>query len=179
MVAIMGTSTCHVMNHERVRRRARDVRCRARRSRPGCGAEAGQSGVGDIFGWYVDHFVGARYHEEAAAASRRCTTTSPQLAAEQEVGEHGLVALDWESGNRSVLVDHELGGLIVGLTLGTRPPDVIPRARGGDRVRRAHVVETLEAAGVPVREIVVASGLMQNRFVMQIYADVLRTPATP
>ena len=177
MVAIMGTSTCHVMNHEAFA----DV--------PGmCGAvlggitpglwgfEAGQSGVGDIFGWFVDHFVGARYHEQAAERGLSLHDHLSRLAGEQEVGEHGLVALDWESGNRSVLVDHELSGLIVGLTLGTRPPDVYRALVEATAFGARTIVETLEAAGVPVREIVVAGGLMQNRFVMQIYADVLRRP---
>src|SRR4051812_21694579 len=104
MVAIMGTSTCHVMNHDTLA----EV--------PGmCGVvdggivsgvygyEAGQSGVGDIFGWLTE-FAG-RSHDELS-----------EQAAQQSVGEHGLVALDWLSGNRSVLVDHELSGVIVGLT---------------------------------------------------------------
>ena len=99
-----------------------------------------------------------------------------RLADEQEVGDHGLVALDWESGNRSVLVDHELSGLIVGLTLGTRPPDVYRALVEATAFGARTIVETLEASGVPVKEIVVAGGLMQNRFVMQIYADVLRRP---
>src|SRR3954453_6122446 len=109
---IMGPSPCHVMNGDTLH----EV--------PGmCGVvdggitaglygyEAGQSGVGDIFGWLTD-FAG-RSHEELS-----------EQAAEQGVGEHGLVALDWLSGNRSVLVDHELSGLIVGLTLQTKPHEV-------------------------------------------------------
>jgi L-ribulokinase len=177
MVAIMGTSTCHVMNHESVA----DV--------PGmCGAvlggitpglwgyEAGQSGVGDIFAWLVDHFVSARYHEEAAARGLSLHDHLSRLAEEQAVGEHGLVALDWESGNRSVLVDHELSGLIVGLTLGTRPPDVYRALVEATAFGARTIVETLETSGVPVNEIVVAGGLLKNRFVMQIYANVLRRP---
>ena len=177
MVAIMGTSTCHVMNHESFA----DV--------PGmCGAvlggitpglwgfEAGQSGVGDIFGWLVDHFVGARYHEEAAERGLSLHEHLSRQAEEQAVGEHGLVALDWESGNRSVLVDHELSGLIVGLTLGTRPPDVYRALVEATAFGARTIIETLEAADVPVKDIVVAGGLLKNRFVMQIYADVLRRP---
>jgi L-ribulokinase len=177
MVAIMGTSTCHVMNHDGLA----DV--------PGmCGAvlggitpglwgfEAGQSGVGDIFGWFVDHFVGAEYHEAAAGRGQSLHEHLSELAAEQAVGEHGLVALDWQSGNRSVLVDHELSGLIVGLTLGTRPPDVYRALVEATAFGSRTIVETLEQSGVPVKEIVVAGGLVKNRFVMQIYADVLRRP---
>ncbi|MEY4320567.1 MAG: L-ribulokinase, partial [Actinomycetota bacterium] len=118
MVAIMGTSTCHVMNGNVLR----EV--------PGmCGVvdggiisgyfgyEAGQSGVGDIFAWYVNNQVPGSYHDEAKALGKSVHEHLTDLAAEQAVGEHGLVALDWHSGNRSVLVDHELSGLMVGSTL--------------------------------------------------------------
>jgi L-ribulokinase len=140
------------------------------------GFEAGQSGVGDIFGWFVDHFVGARYHEEAAAAGLSLHDHLSQQARQQAVGEHGLIALDWESGNRSVLVDHELSGLILGLTLSTRPPDVYRALVEATAFGTRTIVETLEASGVPVKEIVTAGGLVKNRFVMQIYADVLQRP---
>jgi L-ribulokinase len=76
------------------------------------GYEAGQSGVGDIFG----HFVHTIAHDSHDRLTR--------LAAQQAVGEHGLIALDWHSGNRSVLVDHELSGLLIGETLSTQPEDV-------------------------------------------------------
>jgi L-ribulokinase len=177
MVAIMGTSTCHVMNGEA----PVDV--------PGmCGAvlggitpglwgfEAGQSGVGDIFGWFVDHLVGPEYHEEAERRGVSLHTHLSELASEQEVGEHGLVALDWESGNRSVLVDHDLSGVIVGLTLGTRPPDIYRALVEATAFGTRKIVETFEHSGVPVDDFVVAGGLLKNRFVMQIYADVLRRP---
>ena len=86
------------------------------------GYEAGQSGVGDIFGWFVENCVPPAYAETAAGrASLHEHLTA--LAAAQPVGEHGLVALDWHSGNRSVLVDHDLSGVIVGQTLATRPED--------------------------------------------------------
>ena len=115
------------------------MRRRARRDHPGLwGYEAGQSGVGDIFGWFVEHFVPPRYHEEAAARGLDLHGHLSELAGEQEVGEHGLVALDWQSGNRSVLVDHELSGLIVGLTLSTRAGGRLPGADRGDGVRHAH-----------------------------------------
>jgi L-ribulokinase len=177
MVAIMGTSTCHVMNHGE----PAEV--------PGmCGAvlggitpdlwgyEAGQSGVGDIFGWFVEHLVGPEYHEEAARQGVSVHDHLSQLAQEQEVGEHGLVALDWQSGNRSILVDHDLSGVIVGLTLGTRPPDVYRALVEATAFGARKIVETFEAAGIPVKDFIVAGGLLKNPFVMQIYADVLRRP---
>jgi L-ribulokinase len=124
MVAIMGTSTCHVMNGVTLS----EV--------PGmCGVvdggiisgyygyEAGQSGVGDIFAWYVKNQVPGSYYEAAAAQGLTIHEYLTNLSSGQEVGEHGLVALDWHSGNRSVLVDHELSGLMIGSTLTTKPED--------------------------------------------------------
>jgi L-ribulokinase len=177
MVAIMGTSTCHVMSAEVLR----EV--------PGmCGVvdggivsglwgyEAGQSGVGDIFGWFTEHGVPASYVEAAAAAGEGVHEHLTRLAADQEIGEHGLVALDWHSGNRSVLVDHELSGLVVGQTLATRAEDtyraLLEATAFGTRV----IVETFRDSGVPVEEFIVAGGLQKNALLMQIYSDVTRLP---
>ena len=177
MVAIMGTSTCHVMNGGRLA----EV--------PGmCGVvdggivaglwgyEAGQSGVGDIFAWFAEHATPPSYVEEA---KRRGVSVHDVLSAEaaaQPAGAHGLVALDWLNGNRSVLVDHRLSGVVVGLTLATRAPDIyralVESTAFGTRV----IIDAFEDSGVPVTEFVVAGGLVKNEFVMQIYADVTRRP---
>lgn len=177
MVAIMGTSTCHVMNGETLR----EV--------PGmCGVvdggivaglwgyEAGQSGVGDIFGWFTRTSVPASYAEAATAAGESLHEHLTRLAAEQEVGEHGLVALDWHSGNRSVLVDHELSGLVIGQTLATRPEDVYRALLEATAFGTRVIVETFRDSGVPVQQFIVAGGLADNALLMQIYADVTRLP---
>lgn len=177
MVAIMGTSTCHVMSAEVLR----EV--------PGmCGVvdggivsglwgyEAGQSGVGDIFGWFTEHGVPASYTEAAAAAGESVHEHLTRLAAEQEIGEHGLVALDWHSGNRSVLVDHELSGLVVGQTLATRAEDVYRALLEATAFGTRVIVETFRDSGVPVEEFIVAGGLAKNALLMQVYADVTRLP---
>jgi len=177
MTAIMGTSTCHVMNHEALAEVPGMCGAVKGGITPGLwGYEAGQSGVGDIFGWLVDHFVGLEYREEADRRGQSLHEHLSELAAEQAIGEHGLVALDWHSGNRSVLVDHELSGVIVGLTLGTRPPDVYRALVEATAFGTRTIVEAFEAAGLAVEDIVVAGGLLKNRFVMQIYADVLQRP---
>jgi L-ribulokinase len=177
MVAIMGTSTCHVMNSATLA----EV--------PGmCGVvdggivagefgyEAGQSGVGDIFAWFLDHAVPAGYRDEA---ERRGVSLFDLLSAEaaaQPAGAHGLIALDWLNGNRSVLVDVQLSGVIVGLTLATRPPDIyralVEATAFGTRV----IVDAFSSSGCGVSEFVVAGGLLKDSFVMQVYADVLRRP---
>jgi L-ribulokinase len=138
------------------------------------GYEAGQSGVGDIFGWFTSSCVPAAYERAAAERGSSLHEYLTELAAAQEVGEHGLVALDWHSGNRSVLVDHELSGVVVGQTLATRPEDTYRALLEATAFGTRTIVEAFRGAGVPVTELVVAGGLLQNQLLMQIYADVTR-----
>lgn len=177
MLAIMGTSTCHVMNGSDLA----EV--------PGmCGVvdggimeglfgyEAGQSGVGDIFAWYVKNQVPGHYFEEAEAAGKSVHQHLTDLAFEEPVGAHGLVALDWHNGNRSVLVDTNLSGIIVGQTLATRAEQGYRALLESTAFGTRTIVETFNASGVPVTEFVVAGGLLKNPHLMQMYADVLRLP---
>jgi L-ribulokinase len=177
MLAVMGTSTCHVMNAEDLAEVPGMCGVVDGGITPGLwGYEAGQSGVGDIFGWFVDHAVPPRYHDEARARGVGVHEHLTELAAEQEVGEHGLVALDWFNGNRSVLVDHELSGLILGMTLSTRAPDIYRALIEATAFGTRKIIESFADAGVPVRELFVAGGLLKNPLVMQVYADVTRLP---
>ncbi len=82
--------------------------------------------------------------------------------------------LDWHSGNRSILVDHELSGLIVGLTLATRPEDVYRALMESTAFGTRKIIEAFESSGVPVRELIAAGGLIKNAVLMQMYADVTR-----
>jgi L-ribulokinase len=97
-------------------------------------------------------------------------------AATQPAGAHGLIALDWLNGNRSVLVDHHLSGVVAGLTLATRAPDIyralIESTAFGTRV----IIDAFEKAGIGVSELVIAGGLTRSELIMQIYADVTRRP---
>ena len=177
LVAIMGTSTCHVMNSDVLR----EV--------PGmCGVvdggisegrwgyEAGQSGVGDIFAWFVDNCVPESYHIEARNRGLSLHGHLTELAGRQQVGEHGLVALDWHSGNRSVLVDHELSGVMIGQTLETTCVDMYRALLEATAFGTRMIVETFVNSGVPVTELVVAGGLLKNQLLMQIYADAVGLP---
>ncbi len=177
MLAVMGTSTCHVMNSETLGEVPGMCGVVRDGITPGLwGYEAGQSGVGDIFAWFVRTGVPAGYAERAAAAGQDLHQYLTDLAATQQVGAHGLVALDWHSGNRSVLVDHELSGMIVGLTLSTRPEDVYRALLESTAFGTRVIIEAFEASGVAVHELVVAGGLLKNSFLMQLYADVTRRP---
>ena len=174
LLAIMGTSTCLIVNSAT----QADV--------PGmCGAvldgvvpglwgyEAGQSGVGDIFAWAARTAVPEEYAQRARARGVGVHEILTELAAAQPVGGHGLLALDWHSGNRSVLVDHHLSGLLVGLTLDTRPEDIYRALIEATAFGTRTIVAAYEDAGVAVTEVTAAGGLLKNRFLMQTYSDVL------
>ncbi len=98
------------------------------------------------------------------------------LAFAEPPGAHGLVALDWVNGNRSVLVDASLSGLVLGQTLSTRAEQGYRALLEATAFGARMIVETFGVSGVPVREFVVAGGLLKNRPLMQLYADVLRLP---
>ncbi|MFN8518418.1 MAG: ribulokinase [Chloroflexota bacterium] len=167
LVAVMGTSTCHLVlsADERVVPGA----CGVVEDGiiPGLfGHEAGQAAVGDLFGWWARQVGGGtdlgRTHAEleAAAATRR-------------PGETGLVALDWWNGNRSILVDAELTGLLLGATLATTPGDVYRALLEATVFGTRVIVEAFEGAGVAVDRIVAGGGLpYQNRLLMQLTADI-------
>ena len=174
MVIIMGTSNCHMVLGEE--EQVIEGMCGVVEDGiiPGYfGFEAGQSCVGDHFAWFVDNCVPPAYHEEARRRGLNAHQLLEQKAARQKPGGHGLVALDWWNGNRSILVDVDLTGLLIGATLATRPEDIyralIEATAYGTRV----IVEAFDSNGVAVKEIVACGGLPdRNKLLMQIYADV-------
>ncbi|MGH2429428.1 MAG: ribulokinase, partial [Candidatus Limnocylindria bacterium] len=174
MVAVMGTSTCHLVLGGAPA--VVEGMCGVVEDGiiPGLfGFEAGQSGVGDIFAWFVENAVPPQYHAIAAAESLDVHAVLEREAAQLRPGESGLLALDWWSGNRSILVDVDLTGLIVGANLSTRAPHIYRALLEATAFGTRVIVESLEAAGVPVNEIVACGGLPErNRLLMQIYADV-------
>lgn len=177
MLAVMGTSTCHVMSA--------DVLAEVSGM---CGVvdggiiagqygyEAGQSGVGDIFAWWVNHNVPDAYLEEAQRRGESVHSYLTELAAAEPIGAHGLIALDWHSGNRSILVDHRLSGVILGLTLATKPEQIYRALLESTAFGTRRIIEAFTDAGVPVEEFVVIGGLLKSAFLMQLYADVIGRP---
>jgi len=149
MVMIMGTSSCHMVLSEE--KRVVPGMCGVVEDGiiPGLfGFEAGQSCVGDHFAWFVEHCVPAPYQVEADAQGLTLHQLLEQKAAALRPGESGLLALDWWNGNRSVLVDVDLTGLLIGATLLTRPEEIyralIEATAYGTRI----IIETLEEHGV-------------------------------
>jgi L-ribulokinase len=131
------------------------------------GLEAGQSAVGDIFNWFVGVVrPEGKGHEELTREAERLRP-----------GESGLLALDWHNGNRTVLVDQRLSGLILGLSLHSTPAEIyralVEATAFGARV----IMERYEAYGVPVERVVNCGGIAEkNPLVMQIYADIMGRP---
>ena len=178
LTLILGTSTGHVLNSDRLRK-IQGV----------CGYvengviphlytyEAGQAAVGDCFDWFVKNCVPASYTEAAKAAGLGIHAYLRSLAERKAPGESGVMALDWWNGNRSILMDQTLTGMIVGLTLATRPEDIyralIEATAFGTRV----ITEQYEAGGLPIHRVMAAGGIARkDPMMMQIYANVLNRP---
>ncbi len=174
LVAIMGTSTCHIVLSEGTPVIPGAFGVVQDGVIPGLfGYEAGQSAVGDIFAWFVEHCVPPVYHDRARARGLSVHEILEEDAAALRPGQSGLLALDWWNGNRSVLVDADLSGLLVGMTLATTAPEIyralIEATAFGTRV----IIDAFEKGGVRIDRVVACGGLPErNRLLMQIYADI-------
>ena len=174
LVAIMGTSTCHIVLAEG--EPLVPGACGVVRDGvvPGFfGYEAGQSAVGDIFAWFTDEAVPPLYHERARERGVSVHSILEEEASALRPGESGLLALDWWNGNRSVLVDADLSGVLLGMTLATTAPEIYRALIEATAFGTRTIIDAFEANGVEVRDIVTCGGLPErNHLLMQIYADV-------
>jgi L-ribulokinase len=137
---------------------------------PGCfGLEAGQSAVGDIFNWFVNYI-----QPGGKAGTHEALTTA---AAKLQAGESGLLALDWNNGNRTILVDQRLTGLLVGQTLYTTPAEIYRALIEATAFGALTIINRFEEYGVKIEQVVNCGGIAEkNPTVMQIYADVTGRP---
>ena len=174
MVIIMGTSNCHMVLSEEERIVPGMCGYVEDGIIPGYfGYEAGQSCVGDHFAWFVENCVPASYHEIASSRGQDIHAYLEEKASQLLPGESGLVALDWWNGNRSVLVDVDLTGMLVGATLATKPEEFYRALIEATAFGTRKIIETFVVNGIEVKEIVATGGLPdKNRLLMQIYADV-------
>ncbi|MBI1754145.1 MAG: ribulokinase [Acidobacteria bacterium] len=177
LVKIMGTSTCDIMVWPNGQPLA-DI--------PGVcgivdgsvvpgyfGIEAGQSAVGDLFLWFVRNLAPDSLGADLDAKFK----TLGELASQQAPGESGLLALDWNNGNRTVLVDARLTGLLLGQTLHTQPHEIYRALIEATAFGALTIIERIEEYGVPIREVVNCGGLAaKNAFLMQTYADITGRP---
>jgi L-ribulokinase len=174
LVMMMGTSTCHLLMTDREEPVEGMAGVVEDGIVPGFFAyESGQAAVGDVFAWFVQHGVPAAYRDDASRANRPLHDLLAEKAGATRPGATGLIALDWWNGNRSTLMNAELSGAIIGLTLSTRPEDVyralIEATAYGTRI----IVESFTARELGVARIVAGGGLTQNTLLLQIYADVI------
>jgi L-ribulokinase len=177
LVKILGTSTCDIMVSPKQVGFA-DI--------PGVcgivdgsvlpdyfGIEAGQSAVGDIFLWFVNQLTPDKYGQTPDEKFKNLEIA----ASRQKPGEHGLLALDWNNGNRTILVDVRLSGLLLGQTLHTQAHEIYRALIEATAFGALTIVNRIEEYGVAVREVVNCGGLAsKNPFLMQIYADILGRP---
>ena len=174
MVMIMGTSICHILLGSQ--RKMVEGMCGVVEDGvvPGLwGYEAGQSAVGDIFAWFFENGANASVQREARQSKVPFTALLEKRAAALRPGESGLLALDWWNGNRSVLVDAGLTGVLLGLQLATRPEEIYRALIEATAFGTRQIIEAFESRGVPVHNLVACGGLPEkNKLLMQIYADV-------
>lgn len=185
MLMIMGTSTCHMVLGTEEKMVPGMCGVVEDGIIPGfLGYEAGQSCVGDHFEWFVENCVPASYYEEAKQKGINIHKLLREKAKALKVGESGLLALDWWNGNRSVLVDADLTGVLLGCTLTTKPEEIYRALIEATAFGTNMIIETFENNGVPVQELYACGGIAEkDEMMMQIYADVtnreIRISASP
>jgi len=129
--------------------------------------------LGDHFDWFVKNCVPASYAKEAKEKGVGIHALLTEKASALRVGESGLLALDWWNGNRSILVDSNLSGMILGMTLTTKPEHIYRALIEGTAFSSRRILDAFEEAGVSVGNILVGGGIAEkNPLLMQIYADV-------
>jgi len=188
LVKIIGTSSCDMMvvpNKQKVPEIPGLCGIVDGSVLPGhWGLEAGQSAVGDIFNWFTSSFVPPEYYAEATENRYLDFRNEPDIhrllsekAAQLRPGETGLLALDWNNGNRTVLVDARLTGLLLGQTLHTKPEEVYRALVEASAFGAKIIINRFEEYGVRVKDIICCGGIAEkNPFIMQLYADVTGRP---
>ena len=177
LVKILGTSTCDIMvspDNEKLSDIPGVCGIVDGSVMPGYfGIEAGQSAVGDIFLWFVNNLVPEKYGKTVDEKFENLKNE----AEKQKPGEHGLLALDWNNGNRTILVDVRLSGLLLGQTLHTKPHEIYRALIEATAFGALTIINRIEEYGVAVKEIVNCGGLAaKNPFLMQTYADITGRP---
>lgn len=174
MVMIMGTSVCHMVCGKQ--KKVIDGMCGVVKEGilPGFyGFEAGQTAVGDIFAWFVENCVPGWVDSEAKKEGTDVHGYLSKHAAALKVGESGVLCLDWWNGNRSILVNADLMGLMVGMTLTTTPAEMYRAVLESTAFGTYKIITQLEQGGVPITELYACGGLpAKNPLLMQIFADV-------
>ena len=174
LVMIMGTSTCHLL----ASKKGKPVEGVCGIVKDGVipgfwGYEAGQSGVGDVFAWFIENGVPTETSMAAKRAGIDIYQYLEQQATQLSPAESGLLALDWWNGNRSILVDADLSGLLIGQTLATRPHEIYRALLEATAFGTRQIIEAFTSQGVIIDELIACGGLAsKNPLMLQIYSDV-------
>ena len=177
LVKILGTSTCDVMVSPNNKKLA-DI--------PGVcgivngsvmdgyfGIEAGQSAVGDIFLWFINNLVPEKFGKTQDEKFKNLEDDALKI----KPGETGLMALDWNNGNRTILVDVRLTGLLLGQTLYTQPPEIYRALIEATAFGALAIIDRIEENSVLIKDVINCGGLaVKSPLIMQIYADVMGRP---
>lgn len=175
MVVVMGTSSCHMLLSnkeifvEGISGVVEDGII------PGFFAyEAGQAAVGDIFASFIEHQLPSYITEEANQQGIEVHELLEMKASRIKPGESGLIALDWHNGNRTPLVDADLSGVIIGLTLQTKPEEMYRTLIEATAFGTKSIMDTFRSGGIDIKQLYACGGLpRRNKLLMQIYADVM------
>lgn len=175
MLMVMGTSTCHLFLSDKEEMVEGISGVVEDGIIPQLFAyEAGQAAVGDIFAWYIKNGVSSKVEAKAKKEGLTIHQWLEKEASQYTPGTNGLLALDWWNGNRSVLVNGNLSGMIVGYTLSTKPQEIYRALLESTAFGTRKIIEAFEEKGIEVKEIIASGGLPhKNKLLMQIYADVL------
>ncbi len=173
MLMIMGTSTCHIMVSDEEKRVPGICGVVEDGVIPGLLGYEGSQMMGDHFNWFVDNCVPESYAREAREKEVDLHVLLSGKAQLLKAGESGLLALDWWNGNRSVLVDGTLSGMMLGMTLTTKPEEIYRALIEGTAYGARMILDTFDNSGARIKNLYACGGIAQkNAFVMQVYADV-------
>ncbi len=178
MLMIMGTSLCHILISSKevfidgISGVVRDG------VMPGYyGYEAGQAAVGDIYDWFVSNLLPSEFLDEVKRRNISVFDLINEKMARIKPGASGLLALDWWNGNRSLLVNSDLSGLVLGMTLTTSPEEIYRALVEATAFGSRMIIEEFARRGVPVDRVYACGGLsIKSPEIMQIFADIIGKP---
>ena len=172
---ILGTSCCMLLCSDKLSYVRGISGCVRDAVLPGLYAyEAGQSAVGDLFEWFVLNCVPGSYEKEAAKRGISVHTLLSEKASRLAPGDSGLIALDWWNGNRSCLADANLSGMILGMTLRTKPEEIYRALLESTAFGMRAIFEEFDRGGIRADKLYACGGIVgKNPFMMQLYADIL------
>lgn len=178
LLSVMGTSSCDMLVDRRGMKIPGLYGVSADSIIPGMyGYEAGQATMGDLFGWFVKNWVSEKYLRGAEEEGCSVFDYLNRLAEESEPGGSGLLALDWWNGNRSVLLDTDLSGMILGMNMNTRCEDIYRALAESLAFGKRRIAEQFESYGIKIEKLYATGGVAgKNPFLMQIFSDVMGIP---